>query len=103
MLENYSSQNEEMILRDYLAVDRTALANERTLLAYLRTFIGAFSAGIAMVNFLESRLTTIMGIALVAVSPFILVIGIVRFFQVTRKIKSIDKKPSTTDAGPAKH
>ena len=28
---------EELILRDHLALDRTRLANERTLLAYLRT------------------------------------------------------------------
>ena len=30
-------RTEEMILRDWLARDRTVLANERTLLAYLRT------------------------------------------------------------------
>jgi uncharacterized membrane protein YidH (DUF202 family) len=32
--------NEEKILRDYLALDRTKLANERTLPACLRTVIG---------------------------------------------------------------
>ncbi len=33
----YKFNKDEMILRDFLAVDRTLLANERTLLAYIRT------------------------------------------------------------------
>lgn len=32
----YKFNKDEMILRDFLAVDRTLLANERTLLAYIR-------------------------------------------------------------------
>ena len=32
-------KKEELILRDYLAADRTALANERTLMAYIRTSV----------------------------------------------------------------
>ncbi|MGN0027609.1 MAG: DUF202 domain-containing protein, partial [Clostridium sp.] len=35
----YNFKKEEMILRDFLAADRTLLANERTLLAYIRTGI----------------------------------------------------------------
>src|SRR3954469_10754632 len=36
---------EELILRDHLALDRTRLANERTLLAYLRTALMLVVAG----------------------------------------------------------
>ena len=36
---------DEMITRDYLALDRTELANSRTLLAYIRTAIAVFAAG----------------------------------------------------------
>jgi len=76
-----------MILRDYLALDRTILANERTLLAYLRTFIGTFSAGIAMVKLFDALLTNIAGYIFIAVSPFFLVFGIIRFIQVSKKMK----------------
>ena len=43
-----------MILRDYLAVDRTHLANERTFLAYIRTCLGLFATGAALINFVEN-------------------------------------------------
>jgi len=80
-----------MILRDYLALDRTILANERTLLAYLRTFIGAFSAGIAMIKLLDTLLTNILGYILVAVSPLFIVIGVIRYAQISKKLKTIDE------------
>lgn len=39
---------EEIILRDYLALDRTYLANERTLLAYVRTALTCVLGGITL-------------------------------------------------------
>jgi putative membrane protein len=80
-----------MILRDYLALDRTVLANERTLLAYLRTFIGALSAGIAMIKFIDTSLTNLVGYIFVVVSPLFLVFGTMRYFQVSRKLKTVDE------------
>ena len=84
-----------MIVRDYLALDRTILANERTLLAYLRSFIGTFSAGIAMVKLLDSLLTNVVGYFFIVISPFFVVIGIVRFIQFSKKLKTL----SETDEG----
>ena len=78
-----------MILRDYLALDRTVLANERTLLAYLRTFIGSFSAGIAMIKLLDTPLTNATGYAFVIVSPLFIVLGAIRYIQISRKLKTI--------------
>lgn len=37
---------DKLIIRDYLALDRTKLANSRTLLAYIRTAAAVFAAGI---------------------------------------------------------
>ena len=89
MLKNYNTFRDEMILRDYLALDRTVLANERTLLAYLRTFIGTFSAGIAMVKLLDTPLTTVLGHIFVAISPIFIALGVVRYVQVTKKLKTL--------------
>jgi putative membrane protein len=86
-----------MILRDYLALDRTVLANERTLLAYLRTFIGTFSAGLAMVKLLDTSLTTIIGYVFAAVSPLFIVLGAVRYIQTGRKLKTIETIDDTDD------
>ena len=54
MTNKYNHKKEDMILRDFLATDRTILANERTLLAYLRTFISFFAAGIGFVKFVDN-------------------------------------------------
>ena len=42
---------ESMRISDYLAVDRTIMANERTLLAYIRTSVGLLIAGLALIRF----------------------------------------------------
>ena len=39
--------DEEVILRDYLAIERTRLANERTLLSYIRSSLYLLLGGIA--------------------------------------------------------
>lgn len=42
-----------LILRDWLALDRTKLANERTALAYVRTFIGMEGAALALIKLFD--------------------------------------------------
>jgi len=43
----HSENNEETIFRDYLVVERTRLANERTLLSYIRTSLYLLLGAIA--------------------------------------------------------
>ena len=66
------------------------------MLAYLRTFIGAFSAGIAMLKLLDTSLTNIIGYAFVIVSPLFIIFGAIRYIQVSKKLKTID---NTTNNG----
>lgn len=40
--------NEKLILRDHLALERTKLANERTLFSYIRTSLYLLTAGIGI-------------------------------------------------------
>lgn len=40
--------DEDMILRDYLALDRTVMSNEQSLLSYLRTGLSFTAAGVAL-------------------------------------------------------
>ena len=48
-----SEKSEELTFRDYLALDRTLLANERSFLAYLRTSITVFIAAISLIKFFD--------------------------------------------------
>ena len=46
----YTGLEDQLILRDHLAADRTILANERTFLAYIRTALTLFVAGLSFVH-----------------------------------------------------
>lgn len=53
--------NEELLLRDYLAADRTMLAVDRTFLSYIRTSLTLFVAGISLIKFFDTALIHSMG------------------------------------------
>ena len=81
------SEDKPLIVRDFLAVERTHLANERTFLAYFRTFIVLLSSGVAILK-LEA-LTEIkdLGWVLIVIAPLFLLIGLWRLRRVNKKIK----------------
>lgn len=84
-------ENTQLTPRDWLAIERTKLANERTFLAYFRTFLVFFASGFTILKLeLLTELKT-LGLILTAISPIILIIGIIRLFSVKRKIKKYYK------------
>jgi len=99
-MKNYGCFRKKLILRDYLALDRTVLANERTLLAYIRTFIGLLSAGLGMIKLLDGALIMVVGWGMCVVSPVFLVIGIMRYLFVFRKLKILDDEEADPPGGP---
>jgi len=82
---------EELITRDYLAIERTRLANERTFLSYFRTAVVLLSSGIAMVQLEMLEEISDLGFFLLLLGPAILVLGIIRFLYVKRQIKKYYK------------
>ncbi len=79
-------------LSDYLALSRTELANERTFLAYFRTFVVMLSSGIAIIKIKEFAVIYDLGIALCFIAPIIFLIGLFRYFYTKRKIKRLGEK-----------
>lgn len=74
---------------DDLALVRTDLANERTLLAYLRTSLMVFGTGVTLIKFFadtDSLRQTGWGLA--AAGCVVGVIGIIRFFSMRRRLRS---------------
>lgn len=90
-MEKYNIKDtEKLILRDYLARDRTKLAVERTFLAYVRTALGLFSAGVACIKFIEDNaIIYYLGYAMLIISPIVLIIGIIQFIKGRKTINSI--------------
>ncbi|MDR1626585.1 MAG: DUF202 domain-containing protein [Spirochaetia bacterium] len=85
----------EMILRDYLALDRTKLANERTLLAYLRMGIGLVAAGIGMIGILDLFWAHIVGWCFLAAAPAALITGVRNFARMKKKMGLLDKQDAS--------
>lgn len=84
MSKGFYSQfsNQELILRDHLAIDRTVLANERTFLAYICTALALVIAGASTPHFLKDWWWVVAGWFLVASGCLVLVIGTWRFKNV---------------------
>ena len=80
---------EELILRDHLALDRTRLANERTLLAYLRTALMLIVAGATAAKFVgETHSVIIAGWLFIALGVVVAVLGTWRFLTMRRDINA---------------
>ena len=86
--------NEKLILRDHLALERTKLANERTLFSYIRTSLYLLTAVIGI--FQIENISRLDGLAWVFIffGIFIFILGFVRFMQMRRHLKSYIKTSS---------
>lgn len=77
----------ETVERDRLARVRTSLANERRLLAYVRTSIMLLATGVTLLKFFARDQTSIvLGGVLVGVSIVVALVGLWRYHRVHRKI-----------------
>jgi putative membrane protein len=82
---------EEIILRDHLALERTKLANERTLLSYLRTSLYLFLGGLALLEMADIVKVRNLGFVSIFLSVIFLIIGIFRYNQLKKHMKSLYK------------
>ncbi|HAA13558.1 MAG TPA: hypothetical protein DCE41_18445 [Cytophagales bacterium] len=85
-LEKEQEAHPEIILRDFLAIDRTRLANQRTLLSFLRTGLYLFVTALAVwkVDFLED-LAFLTGI-LIGLGAITMLVGVINYFTMRKKI-----------------
>lgn len=82
---------EELILRDHLAIDRTILSNESTLLAYIRTSLAVIAAGATLIHFFNETYIKLFGIICVIAGIIILVLGYLRYKKMDKLIKEIKR------------
>lgn len=91
--------DDELILRDVLAVDRTLLANERTLLAYLRSAVALIIAGVSIIHFSEQIWFLVVGIVCLPGGLATALIGMVRFKRLARAMSCVRGKAATPTRG----
>jgi putative membrane protein len=81
--------DEQVILRDYLAIERTRLANERTLLSYIRSSLYLILGGIAFLQLEGFANIKYLGVLSLVLSIIFLVIGIYRFMLLKKSLKRL--------------
>lgn len=90
----YQGLEDRLILRDYLAADRTILANERTFLAYIRTALTLFVAGLSFVHLkiFSSPIVEAIGVIFILLGIATFFVGLVRYKRMQVLIREIKKK-----------
>lgn len=81
----------ELILRDWLALDRTVLANERTFLAYGRTSLTLVIAGLTFVKFFGHVAYSAIGYAFIVAGISIFYFGIHRYQKNANRLAILRK------------
>lgn len=82
---NYHNK-EDIILRDYLALERTKLANERTLLSYIRSSLYLLIGGVTLLQIQGLESIHYIGYIALVLTVIILLIGIYRYLKVRRRL-----------------
>jgi len=77
---------ERIILRDYLAMQRTTLANERTLFAYIRTSLYLILGGIGLLKLEDFRELIWLGYFSLGLSIVVIVYGLIRYWILRRRL-----------------
>lgn len=82
------TNRDKLILRDHLALERTRLANERTFMAYIRSALYLIVGGLALMELHGTANLQWIGIVALALATIFAVIGIIRFTQLKKQLKS---------------
>lgn len=81
--------DQKVILRDYLAIERTRLANERTLLSYIRSSLYLLLGGIAFFQLKEFPNFKYLAVLSLVFSGIFFFIGVYRFTLLKKSLKRV--------------
>lgn len=90
---------DEKLIREHLALERTKLANERTLLSYIRASIYLLISGLALLQIKDYQGISLMwvGYLSLVICILFLIVGISRYIALERKLTKLlrdDEKES---------
>ncbi len=79
--------NNDLILRENLALQRTVLANQSTFLSFLRTSMYFLIAGLSVHNLLDIKSSMLISVVFYGISFLLFVFGIINFVVNHKTIK----------------
>ncbi|HYD89945.1 MAG TPA: DUF202 domain-containing protein [Flavobacterium sp.] len=94
-LVRHFENRKEIILRDYLALERTRLSNWRNFLAYITTSLHLIIGAIALFEVEGLARIKYLGYFAIALSVIIMVFGTLNFVALRKKLKDFYKTPLT--------
>jgi putative membrane protein len=83
--------NKDLILRERLAIERTQMANDTTLLAFMRTALYFSIAGMSVNRLLNVSYGTVIEIVFWSIAILILSIGIYKYQKQKQRLKDNQK------------
>ena len=90
---------DKLILRDYLAIDRTILANERTLLAYIRTALTFLVVGGTLLQLFDTTAFRLLAVVLIAIGTAFFIVGGLRFRTMHNRLRRGEETGAPPPAG----
>lgn len=86
----FRSRNiDEELIREHLALERTKLANERTILSYIRASLYLLIGGLALIQIKEYDHIKWIGYLSLFICVAFITIGIIRYIALDRKLKKL--------------
>ncbi len=89
----------ELILRDYLAIERTVLANESTFLSYVRTSLTLIAAGITLFHISIDTNIQYLGIFISILGLYAFIAGTFHSAKMKNKINDFVKRKNEAQEG----
>jgi putative membrane protein len=81
----------ESVLRDYMAIERTVMANERTFLSYVRSALGLFIGGVSFLEFFDSTIMQMVGWVFIPAGIIVFGLGLKKYRHVKGLIQGAGK------------
>lgn len=88
---NYFENKEKIILRDFLAMERTSLANERTLFSYIRASLYMGIGGVAILEYDGFASFNWLSYVVFGLSLILIFIGVFRYQRLKKKLETYYK------------
>ena len=85
------SINKDLILRERLAIQRTKMANQTTLLSFVRTALYFLIAGLSIRSLLQLENSLVFELSFFIASFALLVTGIINYFRQKKMIDNSEK------------
>lgn len=91
MMKDYTEIKEDMILRDYLAYDRTKLALTRTLLSFLRTALGLLASGVGLILLQDVVSVRIIGYLVIVTAFIVAAAGVIYCHRYRKRLDKLNE------------